>query len=49
MIDKPVQGKDPVYRYWEGWIDSKGVYTQKTGDVIDWAKKEWQKLYDPEN
>ncbi|MFN8211753.1 MAG: hypothetical protein U0T33_12430 [Bacteroidales bacterium] len=49
VVDKQVQGKDPVYRYWEGWIDSKGVYTQKTGDVIDWAKQEWQKLYDPEN
>jgi hypothetical protein len=49
VTDKPLEGKDPVYRYWEGWIDSKGTLTQKTGNVIDWSKQEWQKLYEPED
>ena len=48
VIDKPVKGKDPVYRYWEGWIDSQGTLTQKTGDVIVWENKEWMKVFAPE-
>jgi hypothetical protein len=47
VVDKPEEGKDPKYRYWEGWIDSKGVLTQKNGDVIDWAKGEWQQRLKP--
>lgn len=44
----PPQGEDPKYCYWEGWIDSKGVLTQKTGAVIDWSNREWEKLFEPE-
>jgi hypothetical protein len=46
--EKPVEGKDPVYRYWEGWFDSTGKLTQKAGEPIDWAKDEWQKKFKPE-
>ena len=46
--ETPAKGKDPVYRYWEGWINSKGVYTQKSGDVLDWSNPDWKKLYEPE-
>jgi len=46
--EKPVEGKDPVYRYWEGWLDSTGKLTQKAGEVIDWAKGEWQARFKPE-
>jgi len=46
--EKPVEGKDPVYRYWEGWLDSTGKLTQKAGELIDWAKGEWQKKFSPE-
>lgn len=45
---KPAQGKDPDYHYWEGWIGSTGVLTQKVGDVIDWKNEEWKKLFAPE-
>jgi outer membrane protein assembly factor BamB len=46
--EKPIEGKDPVYRFWEGWLDSTGKLTQKAGDVIDWSKDEWQKKFKPE-
>jgi hypothetical protein len=46
--EKPAEGKDPVYRFWEGWLDSTGKLTQKAGDVIDWSKDEWQKKFRPE-
>ncbi len=46
--EKPGEGKDPVYRYWEGWLNCSGEITQKAGDVIDWAKQDWQKWYEPE-
>jgi hypothetical protein len=46
--EKPLPEKDPVYRYWQGWYDSKGVLTVKTGDVIDWANPEWMKKFKPE-
>jgi hypothetical protein len=46
--EKPIEGKDPVYRYWEGWLDSTGKLTQKVGDAIDWSKDEWQKKFKPE-
>ena len=46
--DKPVDGKDPVYRYWEGWLDSFGKLTQKAGEIIDWKKGEWQQKFKPE-
>jgi len=46
--EKPVEGKDPVYRYWESWLDSTGKLTQQTGEVIDWSKEEWQKKFKPE-
>ncbi len=44
----PPEGKDPEYRYWEGWIDSAGKLTQKAGEVIDWSKAEWQNKFKPE-
>jgi hypothetical protein len=43
-----VEGKDPVYRYWEGWLDSTGKLTQKANETIDWKKDEWQKKFKPE-
>jgi hypothetical protein len=39
---------DAKSRYWEGWLDVTGKLTQKTGDVIDWVKDDWQKRYKPE-
>lgn len=45
---KPVEGKDPVYYYWQGWYNSKGILTTKIGDVIDWSKPEWQSKFKPE-
>jgi len=44
----PPEGKDVVARFWEGWIDSLGKLTQKSGDPIDWGKDEWQKKFKPE-
>jgi hypothetical protein len=46
--EKPLEGKDPVYRYWEGWLDSMGKLTQKANEPIDWNKEEWQKKFKPE-
>jgi len=46
-IKKPAKGEDPKYYFWEGWIDDKGKLTQKTGDVIDWANQDWEKLFKP--
>jgi hypothetical protein len=45
---KPAKDKDPEYRYWEGWFNSAGKLTQKTGDVIVWENKEWQKRFSPD-
>lgn len=47
--EKPALGKDPKYHYWEGWFNSKGILTEKTGDILDWGNSEWQKKYKPEN
>lgn len=49
VTQKPVEGKDPEYHYWEGWINSAGVLTQKVGDVLDWSNEDWKKKYAPEN
>jgi hypothetical protein len=46
--EKPQEGKDPTYRYWEGWIGATGAMTQKVGDVIDWKDESWKKLFAPE-
>jgi len=46
---KAEEGKDPVYKFWDATINSKGVVIAKIGDVIDWAKPEWQKKFKPEN
>jgi len=46
--EQPLPGKDPVYRYWQGWYNSKGVLTVKTGDVLDWSNPEWMKKFKPE-
>lgn len=48
VIKKPEEGKDPTYNYWEGWINSTGVMTQKIGAVIDWKDESWKKLFAPE-
>jgi len=48
VTDKPEKDKDPVYRFWEGWFDAKGVLTQKAGEVIDWKEKKWQTIFKPE-
>lgn len=44
----PLAGKDPDTRFWEGWMNSAGALTQKSGEVIDWGKPEWQKKFKPE-
>ncbi|HWA32888.1 MAG TPA: hypothetical protein VG737_02105 [Cyclobacteriaceae bacterium] len=46
--EKPAEGKDPVYHYWEAWINSTGTLTQKVGDVLDWSDEKWKKLFAPE-
>jgi hypothetical protein len=46
--DQPLAGKDPVYHYWQGWCNSKGVITTKVGEVIDWGNPEWMKKFQPE-
>ena len=48
VIEKPLEGKDPVYHYWQGWCNSKGEITTKTGDVIVWENPEWMKKFKPE-
>ena len=48
ITQAPPKGQDPKYFFWNGWLNSKGVLTQKTGEVIDWHKQEWQKLFKPE-
>jgi len=47
--EKPPEGKDPVYHFWEATLSSKGVITRKIGEVIDWSKPEWQERFKPEN
>ncbi len=44
----PLEGKDPEYNFWEGWLNSAGVLTQKSGEVIDWKNPEWMKRFKPE-
>jgi hypothetical protein len=46
--EKPAEGKDPAYHFWEGWINSTGALTQKNGDVIDWKDEKWKKVFAPE-
>jgi len=49
VTDKPEKDKDPVYRYWEGWLDAKGALTQKVNEPIDWKEKKWmEKVFKPE-
>jgi hypothetical protein len=48
VTEKPVEGKDPQYHFWDGWLNTKGVLTQKTGEVIDWSNKDWEKRFKPE-
>lgn len=49
VTQKPPQGKDPTYYFWEGWLDKAGRLTQRTGAVIDWKKQEeWQSRLKPE-
>jgi len=44
----PVKDQDPQYQFWEGWINSKGVLTQKAGAVIDWKDQSWKKFFEPQ-
>lgn len=44
---KQVEGKDPVYLFWEATMDNKGVMIEKTGVVLDWSNPDWKKLYAP--
>jgi len=37
--EKPLGGKDSVYRCWEGWLDSMGKLTQNARGEIDWKKR----------
>jgi hypothetical protein len=49
VVDKPEDGKDPKYRFWEGWLNSAGKLTEKTGDIIVWGNDQpWQKFFAPE-
>jgi len=48
VTENPAEGKDPTYHFWEGWMVSTGVLTQKNGDVIDWSDEKWKKLFAPE-
>ncbi|MBS1543554.1 MAG: hypothetical protein JST14_07980 [Bacteroidetes bacterium] len=48
VTEKPAEGKDPAYHFWEANLNSKGVLTQKSGDIIDWSKPEWQSKFKPE-
>jgi hypothetical protein len=48
VTQKPAEGKDPEYHYWEGWIASDGVLKKKVGEIIDWNNQEWKKLFAPE-
>jgi hypothetical protein len=48
VTEKPLEGKDPVYHFWQGWLNSKGVLTSKTGDVLDWKNPEWKNKFKPE-
>lgn len=46
---KPPEGKDPTYLYWECILNNKGTITQKDGPAIDWQKtEEWQGRLKPE-
>ena len=45
---QPVEGKDPEYQFWEGWLNSKGILTQKAGAVIDWSDGKWMKMFKPD-
>jgi hypothetical protein len=42
VTDVPASGKDPLYRYWEGWINAEGTLTQKSHEVIDWKSAKWK-------
>jgi hypothetical protein len=46
--DKPLEGKDPLYYYWQGWCNSSKELTTKTGELIDWKKPEWKIKFKPE-
>lgn len=46
--DKPAEGKDPVYFYWEGWLEVTGKLVQKANEPIDWKQDKWQKIFKPE-
>lgn len=48
VTEKPKEGEDPKYQYWEGWMNAKGELTQKSGAVIDWVNQDWKKLFEVE-
>jgi hypothetical protein len=48
VTEKPAEGSDPKYHFWEGWINIKGEMSQKAGDILDWSNPDWEKRYRPE-
>ena len=44
VTDKAVEGKDPEYKSWQGWLNTKGELIQKIGTVIDWSNSDWKKF-----
>jgi hypothetical protein len=48
VTEQPEKGKDPKYHYWEGWLNTKGVLTQKAGEILDWSDPSWKDKYKPE-
>lgn len=46
---KPPEGKDPTYLFWECVLNNKGTLKEKDGPVIDWNNtEEWQSRLKPE-
>jgi hypothetical protein len=48
VLKAPAEDKDPDTRYWEGWLNAAGLLTQKSGEIIDWKKPEWQSKFKPD-
>lgn len=48
VLTAPAEGKDPDTRFWEGWLNAAGALTQKSGEIIDWKKPEWQSKFKPD-
>lgn len=42
VIDEPVEGHDPQYRFWEAMLSWEGQLKQEVGGVIDWKQDDWK-------